>query len=226
PRHQRQAKRRGQPEQAERAVRWRHATSGGEPRDPEGSALLQEGVEKPVVIVLCADLRWQELPLQGRKRIGQLEWNTRSIEMPSGKGFNLLCVLGPENRACRIEKSAASRERRPQCIEQLPLLFDKARDIAFAPQPFYVWVTAHDARCGAWRVEQNSLEGHAVPPRSGIPRIAGDKTRRQTEAREIFADAFESVCIEIDRGEVGSGELGKMRSLAAGCRTGIEHTHT
>src|SRR6266536_1267866 len=62
PGHQGQAQRRDQPQQAERAVRWRHATGGGEPRDPGGSALLQEGVEKPVVIVLCADLRWQELP--------------------------------------------------------------------------------------------------------------------------------------------------------------------
>src|SRR6266571_782499 len=141
PRHQRQAKRRDQPQQAERAVRWRHATGGGEPRDPGGSALLQKGVEKPVVIVLCADLRWQELPVHGRKRSGQLEWNTRSVGMASDEGFDLLCVLGPENRACRIEEPAASRECRPQCIEQSSLLFDKAGDVAFAPQPFYVGMT-------------------------------------------------------------------------------------
>src|SRR5216110_2945075 len=84
--------------------------------------------------------------------------------MPSDEGFNLVCVLCAENRACRIEESAASRERRPQCIEQLPLLFDKARDVAFAPQPFHVGVTAHDARCSARRVEQDALERHAVPP--------------------------------------------------------------
>ena len=101
-------------------------------------AFLEEGVEKPVVIVRCATGRWQELTVDGRR--GQEAVEARCATRRGGavrKRADLIAfVLGPKDRARRIEQHAAALQARPQRIEQAALLRDEAGDIGLAAQPF------------------------------------------------------------------------------------------
>src|SRR5262250_1125048 len=86
-------------------------------------------------------------------------------------------------------------------------------------------MSAHDTRCSARDVKQNSFIGPAVPPDIRLRRVGGDKPRFETESREILPDASEPLPVDVDRGEIELGELAEMRCLAARSRARVEDAH-
>src|SRR5262249_44605157 len=97
--------------------------AGGQAARSVGSlGFRDEGVEKPVVIVLCVALDWQELSLARAQARGRIEVHARRVAVPREESVDLIGVLDAKHRACRVEQSAAGRDQRPQCFEEPSLL--------------------------------------------------------------------------------------------------------
>ena len=90
------------------------------------------------------------------------------------KRLHLRLALGAEHRAGAVQQPPAGPQQRPQRRQQPRLQGRQLRDVGFAAQPAHVRVAAHDARGGAGRVEQDGVEGLAVPPRGGSAGVGGD----------------------------------------------------
>ena len=101
------------------------------------------------------------------------------------KNASICCLaLALEDRAGGVEQPAAGLEQRPQRVQQLaPAARASARHVGGAAQPADVGVAAHDARGAAGRVEQDGVEGPAVPPGGRLAR------RRRPSARPAAAGA-------------------------------------
>ena len=171
------------------------------------------------------------------------------------KRIDLGLPLGAEHRAGAIHHAPAWFQQWPQGIEQAPLDVSQGGHIGFAAQPAHIGMAAHDARCGAGRVQQDGIEGLAVPPGGGVGRIghfhlgrAGGRTcrsislfaagpgcghslTRQPQALQVVGDALAAHGIHLQRQHIHRPAqllrpFQQMSGFATGGGTGIQHPQT
>ena len=80
----------------------------------------------------------------------------------------------------------------------------------------------HDPGGGAGRIQQDGVEGPAVPPDSGLGGVRGHDASLQAEALQVVRDALAAGRIDVQRQQVGIGQLQDMGGLAAGGRAGVQ----
>jgi hypothetical protein len=86
-------------------------------------------------------------------------------------------------------------------------------------------VAADDARRGARSVNENPIEGPAVPERFRSARIPDDHLRGALEASEVLSDEPRALGVDIHCSEVRTlaQELEQMAGRPAGSRARIQH---
>src|SRR5207302_4772076 len=111
-------------------------------------------------------------------------------------------------------------------MEQALLLCGESANIAFAPQPLSVGMTADDSRSGAGHIEQYTIERGPVPPRAGVGCVGDLQLRRQAQPREIAGHSLEPAFVIVECNQFEFRKLREMSCLAAGRGAGIEHSHS
>ena len=146
----------------------------GQARGRAGSALAEQRVEKPVLIVRCARERRQELSALPHYLDGKGEGFAQRVGVAGAEGIDLCFVLRVKDRARGVKEESAVCEARPKGVQDACLLFAESCDIARPAKPFAIGMAPHDTRGRAWHIDEDPLERPAVPPRGGRARIAGD----------------------------------------------------
>jgi hypothetical protein len=108
-------------------------------------------------------------------------------------------------------------EQRPQRVQQFGLHAGQRVHVVGTAQPAHVGVAAHDAAGGAGGVEQDGVEGPAVPPGAGLARVAGLQRRRAAgPGGSGVLHAGQAHRVAVQRQQVQLGQLQQVRGLAAG----------
>jgi hypothetical protein len=139
------------------------------------------------------------------------------------KCVDLVLALRLEHRAGRVQQPAAGLEGGPQRVQQLGLDARQRRDVLGAAQPADVGVAAHDARGAARGVQQDGVEGLAVPPVGRAAAVARAGAAAQAQAREGVVHAQQALRVGVERQHVEVGQLQQVGRLAAGGGAGVQH---
>ena len=143
--------------------------------------------------------------------------------MAGEEALQLQAVFFGEERAGGQEHAPAGFDRCPQRVEQILLLAGGFGRIGGAAQPFDVGIAAHHARSGAGYVGQHRVKLPAIIPRSQIPRVSGgQRGRLKAQAAQIVGHAFQTACVDVERGHPAIGHLQNMPRFAARRGAGIQ----
>src|SRR2546423_922734 len=138
------------------------------------------------------------------------------------KSVDLVLALGFEDGTGAVEEPAAGLQGGPQGVEEPGLDLCQGRDVGGAAQPAHVGVAAHDARRGARGVEQDGVEGAAVPPRGRVGGVGGLGAGAQVQALQCLVDAREAGRGAVEGEEVEGGQLQQEGGLSPRSGAGVQ----
>ncbi len=110
--------------------------------------------------------------------------------------------FGLQRRAARVDQPPARRKQRPRRAQQLQLPGRERRDVFRPAQQLDVRMPPDHAGRRARHVEQDPLEGPAVPPAGGLARVAGHQRRRQSQSVQVVGDSRQALGRDIDRDQL------------------------
>ena len=149
------------------------------------------------------------------------------VAVVGAEGGQQFLIFRRQNGAGAIEQAAAGFQRRPERFQQLPLHPGELLQIQRRAQETNVRMAAQHAGAGAGRVEQNGIEGLAVPPVGRPAGVGGFQRCPLAEALEIFRHPLQPGRVAVQGQQLGArGQFEQMAGFATRGGAGVENAFT
>ena len=156
-------------------------------------------------------------------------WQQLGIGVALKKRLHGFIPFGTEDRTGAVKQSPARRQERPKRFEQLRLNLTQLGAVVGSTQPTHVRVSAHDARSGAWGIQQDGIKALTIPPTGGLGRVCGANFCANlclnTQTLQVLTNPLAAAGIYIEGQHPGLGVTSQQVSgLATRGSTSVQDT--